>query len=140
MAGKLRDRLIARRASFVYETVFSHPSKVDFIRQARSAGFTVWMTFINVSTEELASARVGQRIREGGHPVPPDRIWARYRRLQANVVSAIPHLHKLIVVDNSRERYAFVDVLRFTDGELTWRTSRLPGWAASLFADRLPGG
>lgn len=34
-------------------------------------------------------ARVAQRVREGGHPVPPERILARYPRTMDNLARAV---------------------------------------------------
>ena len=40
-ADELRRRYLAEGATFCAETVFSHPSKVDFVREAKRHGFEV---------------------------------------------------------------------------------------------------
>jgi len=62
------------------ETVFSHPSKLELIEAARTAGFTVIVMHVDVDTPDLSVARVGARLEEGGHIVPEDKIRARYTR------------------------------------------------------------
>ena len=60
-AAQARDEAIAARRSFITETVFSHPSKVDLITQALEAGYVVKLHVIVVS-EDIAVERVGHRV------------------------------------------------------------------------------
>nr|WP_238474170.1 hypothetical protein [Altericroceibacterium spongiae] len=48
------------------ETVFSHPSKLELIDEARTKGFTVIVMHVGVETPDLSVARVGTRVEEGG--------------------------------------------------------------------------
>jgi predicted ABC-type ATPase len=137
IAEATRYALLYAGKSFVAETVFSHPSKLEFVKRARAAGYTVWITFVGVGSPELAVARVGQRLREGGHPVPPDKVRERYVRLQANVRAAVPLADRLAVVDNSEKGRALRDVLLFEQGRVVRRARDLPEWAATLFSEQL---
>src|ERR1700730_5191763 len=84
VAADTRARLIELGQSLIAETVFSHPSKLDLIRTARGAGFTVVVHALLVP-EDLAVERVRYRVRAGGHDVPETKIRQRYRRLWALV-------------------------------------------------------
>jgi len=137
LAAATRERLVRVRASFVAETVFSHPSKLDFIRKANAAGYTVWLTFVSVASPDLAVARVGQRVREGGHPVPSDKVRGRYERLLDNVRAAVDLVDRLNVVDNSEQGRALRDVLLFERGRAVWCAKDLPAWVTDAFADHL---
>ena len=75
-----RFRLLTQPRDFVTETVFSHPSKLELIDEARIRGFTVIVMHVGVDTPDLSVARVGTRVEEGGHIVPEDKIRARYAR------------------------------------------------------------
>ena len=55
------------------ETVFSHPSKLDLITQAKALGYRVMMFHISVAHPDLSVAGVGERVTEGGHPVPEEK-------------------------------------------------------------------
>lgn len=133
LAAATRDKLLAARHSFVAESVFSHPSKLALIRSAKARDYVVWISFINVATPELSVARVGQRIREAGHPVPPEKIRSRYRNLQDNVLQSIPLVDRLSVIDNSEQGRALRDVLLFEQGAMAWQAGGLPLWARKLF-------
>ena len=136
-ADAVRAALIEARCSFVTETVFSHPSRLELVRVARAAGYTIWLTFIHLASAELALARVADRVRHGGHDVPEGRIRARYARMPRNVIDALPHVDRLFVIDNSEEGRAFRTVLAFDRGALTWRAPDLPGAIANLFRDAI---
>jgi hypothetical protein len=69
------------------ETVFSHPSKLDLIDTAQTAGYTVVLHAVRIP-EELAVLRVRHRVDAGGHDVPEDKIRPRYRRLWDLVAAA----------------------------------------------------
>ncbi len=66
IASSRRADLLARGRDFVTETVFSHPSKLELIDEARNRGFTVIVMHVGVDTPELSVARVGTRV-EGSH-------------------------------------------------------------------------
>jgi predicted ABC-type ATPase len=127
LAAERRTRLIAARRSFATETVFSHPSKVDLVREALAAGYLVTLHVV-VVPEELAVARVDNRVEQGGHFVPEDKIRERYRRLWSHVVDAIALAHETYVYDNSVANRPFRLVARFERGRavghLDW-----PAWA-----------
>jgi predicted ABC-type ATPase len=75
-ADEEREVCLVTFASFSFETVMSHPSKVDVMRRARSLGFHVTLFFVGVEEPTINIARVAQRVAQGGHDVPRDRIVA----------------------------------------------------------------
>lgn len=100
-ADRRRYRALEERRSFSFETVMSHPSKVDEMRRARALGYHI--TFVGVALQDpmLNVARVGLRVSEGGHDVPQDRVIARYWRSLALMPSAIAIADRSLVFDNS---------------------------------------
>ncbi|MGI8793392.1 MAG: AAA family ATPase [Acidimicrobiales bacterium] len=116
LAAEERDRRIAERRSFVAETVFSHESKLALIDQARANGYVVILHLVIVP-EELAFARVADRVRVGGHDVPEDKIRSRYRRLWPLVVDAIGRVDEAHVYDNSITTAALRRVAAFARGQ-----------------------
>lgn len=73
---KKRERLFSNMESFCYETVFSHPSKIDAIARAKGHGYAITLTYFHLDTAQLNQARVSQRVSQGGHDVPPEKIVA----------------------------------------------------------------
>ena len=60
LAEQQRNTLLVSGASFCFETVFSHPSKIDFTARAKALGYTVIMVLIHLEQAELNAARVAQ--------------------------------------------------------------------------------
>ena len=137
LAETRRSELIAARRSFVAETVFSHPSKLDLIREARVAGYLVYVVFINVVSTELAVSRVRQRHARGGHDVPEAKIRERHSRTLANVRATLPLADRLFVFDNSAVAHPHRHLLTFAEGRLSHVGDPLPDWARTLFAPEL---
>jgi predicted ABC-type ATPase len=119
-----RDHLAEGR-SFVAETVFSHPSKVDLVADAKAAGYLVTLHVI-VIPEALAVARVANRVTHGGHDVPTDKIRGRYQRLWSHVRDAIAIVDDAFVYDNSRANTPYRLIATYTHGRLTGE----PHWPA----------
>lgn len=101
IAAETRAHLIARGQSFIAETVFSHPSKLDLIRSAQETGYQV-VLHVMLVPEELAVRRVASRVQAGGHSVPEHKIRERYSRLWQLVAQAISLADRAVAYDNSR--------------------------------------
>jgi predicted ABC-type ATPase len=125
MAATRREELVAARRSFATETVFSHESKVAFVTAAVEAGYLVTLHVIAVP-EGTAVDRVDNRVENGGHSVPEDKIRGRYGRLWAHVADAIPLVERCRVYDNTTAATPFLLVAEFERGTLLW--SDWPVW------------
>ncbi|WP_120005086.1 zeta toxin family protein [Nesterenkonia muleiensis] len=116
-ASQERDRHLERRRSFISETVFSHPSKVDLVERTAEAGFLVHLHVIMVPAD-LAVQRVSERVRRGGHRVPEPKIRGRYARLWRLVVEARRIAHWTDFYDNSIPRTPHRHVASYERGVL----------------------
>ena len=125
IAAARREERIAARRSVATETVFSHESKVELVRTAVEAGYLVTLHVIAVP-EAVAVDRVDNRVENGGHAVPEDKIRGRYGRLWAQVADAIPLVERCRVYDNTMAATPFRLVAEFERGALLW--SDWPIW------------
>ena len=134
MAERLRYRLVEEKKTFCFETVFSHVSKIDFIGDAKAAGYEIVMVFVHLDNSELNIARVHQRVGEGGHSVPEDRIGPRIDRLVQHVKKVIELglADEVHVLDNSDFNNPFVRVLMIANGEVNTPKTPLPDWVKTL--------
>jgi predicted ABC-type ATPase len=124
VAADTRARLIDLGESFIAETVFSHPSKLELIETAQTADYVV-VSHALLIPEELAVQRVSHRVRAGGHDVPEHKIRERYRRLWALVAAAIIRSDSATVYDNSAHKGPRI-VAQFSGGRIIGS----PGWPA----------
>jgi predicted ABC-type ATPase len=120
-ADRIRRELLARRESFVFETVFSDPvgAKLEFLKEAERAGYTVVLFFIGIDGPETSEERVAMRVAQGGHDVPNDKLKSRYRRVMANLQRALAEISNIRVYDNSDLLHAFRSVAVVEEGVLT---------------------
>ncbi len=101
IANHRRDVCFRERRSFAFETVMSHPSKIDEMRAAKAAGYQLVFIGVALQEPELSVQRVALRVSEGGHDVPEDRIIARYHRTLALMPEAIGLADRALLFDNS---------------------------------------
>jgi predicted ABC-type ATPase len=80
IAADERQACLEAGRSFSFETVMSHPSKIEVLREAKARGFRTALYFVATESPSLNVARVAQRVLLGGHDVPEDRIRQRYVR------------------------------------------------------------
>lgn len=135
IAADTRAKLLQLKRPFIAETVFSHPSKLDLIRDAHAAGFTVVLHVLLIP-EDLAVERVKHRVRAGGHDVPECKIRARHRRLWRLVADGIARCDQTTVYDNSRLKGPRI-VAQLSGGTIvgapTW-----PAWTPIELSSRWP--
>jgi predicted ABC-type ATPase len=129
LAAARRSALFEQRRSFATETVFSHESKVDLIRDAATYGYIVVLNIILIP-EDLAVARVRNRVHNGGHDVPEHKIRARHNRLWTHVSAAIQIATASYVYDNSSASSPFTEVAAYTQG-MELYPPRWPPWSPS---------
>lgn len=127
-----RRALLAEGESFCMETVFSDPvgDKLAFLEEARTAGYRVVLLFIGLPSPELSQARVIQRVEDGGHDVPDEKLFARFPRTLENLAGALRFVDEARLYDNGDAREPFRLVARVEHGATRWRAVALPAWAA----------
>lgn len=138
-ADARRAALLKAGQSFVSETVFSHASKLALIEEAQRQGFTVVLLVVCLDGPERLLARVSQRVQEGGHGVPAERILARYPRTLENLTQAVRLADMALLYDtggmgdNSIQRPVRVAVCR---GKVTKvMVMALPAWAQQVLGE-----
>lgn len=103
-AGEMREMLLEAGFDFVFETVGSHPSKVQFLKDAKALGYCVAVLFVTTEDAEINVGRVKERHQQGGHDVPVDKVRARYGRCMALLPQYYNVADYLVIFDNSEER------------------------------------
>jgi len=132
IAEKIRTALFRQGTSFCLETVFSHPSKIDFIAMAKGLGYEVLLVYIHLETAQLNEARVRQRVTEGGHDVPAEKIHGRIPRTMQYIAAALPLADEARLLDNSLHDDPFRQVAIARKGICVWTAEPLPEWARQI--------
>ena len=132
IAAEMRKKLIIEGRNFCMETVFSHPSKIDFVAQAKTMGYQIVLVFIHLELTELNRARIAQRVSEGGHTVPEEKVISRIPRLLANIKQALPLCNQVYILNNSSAENPFQRVATLIEGRLETHLEVTPDWCQQL--------
>lgn len=101
IAANQRLECIAQGQSFAFETVMSHPSKLAILETAREAGFETQLVFVSTNNPLTNVERVKQRVLDGGHDVPENKIISRYHRSLLFLPKASEITDRTYIFDNS---------------------------------------
>jgi predicted ABC-type ATPase len=135
LAEHMRLELLRQGRSFCFETVFSHPSKIDFVAHAKALGYEIVLVFIHLCDPALNQARIAQRVSEGGHHVPDDKVISRIPRTLKLIKKTLPLCDQVYILDNSRADNPFQQLAVIRNGCVTFRHDAMPGWGRELLAD-----
>jgi predicted ABC-type ATPase len=143
IADRRRDACIEAQRSFSFETVMSHPSKIDILARAKAAGFFVQLFFVGIDDPKTNVDRVGLRVAQGGHDVPFDKIVTRWFRTMNLLGSAIKFADRSFLFDNSafgvdQSPKMVLALARRVDGsvEASLRIESPPAWVRQYVLDR----
>ena len=96
-----REKLLERNQPIIVETVLSRSDKLDFVKKAKSKGYEVISVFVGTDSPEINISRVKQRVLQGGHDVPEDRLRERFVRSMNNLEYLSKLSDEIYVYDNS---------------------------------------
>lgn len=132
----IRHRLLETKATFFFETVFSHSSKLDFMQYANTQGYRCYLYFSAVSSVELCVSRIKQRTQQGGHDVPDEKVRKRYQRSLENLLPALQLAYRAYLFDNSDKMNLVAEMKPSKRLELI--TKQTPLWLKAYVLDKLP--
>lgn len=134
-ADRRRAALLDAKLGFVSETVFSHESKLSLISHAQALGYQVALYVVSVDDPKRLLARVSQRVEEGGHHVPAERILQRYPRTMANLKTAVRLADAAFVFDAVEAEQGAHRLVALCEREqTTLLADKLPSWVMAMLA------
>jgi predicted ABC-type ATPase len=142
VADFLRKKLLAERKKFSFETVFSHPSKLEIMRQAAAAGYKVYLYFVSTESPLINEFRVKARVAKGGHHVPVDKIESRYYRSLDLLFEASQIAYQAYYFDNSKEGEDFTMFAHFKVVKNKKKWDRIdpdtvPSWFKKYYSQKI---
>ena len=127
VADFFKEQYLKHRISFSFETVFSHPAKIDILRRAQAAGFKTYMYFVATENPVINVNRIKERVALGGHDVPEEKTRSRYLRCMEQVRYALPYLTRAYFFDNSTEQSIYLAEYESEVG-FSLHSELLPSW------------
>jgi predicted ABC-type ATPase len=142
LADYLRKRFLADNQKFSFETVFSHSSKLDVMREAVSKGYKVYLYFVSTESPEINKFRVAARKEKGGHDVPYEKIESRYYRSLDLLFEASQIAYQVFFFDNSVEGEDFKMFAHFKKSgkKKKWdkiNTKDIPAWFKKYYSKKV---
>ena len=104
-AEGLREKMIAEKKDFTFETVLSTDRNLLLLKKAKEQGYFVRCIYILTANADINVARVSARQAIGGHGVPEDKIRSRYSKALALIPQLVEVCDILHVYDNTNEPF-----------------------------------
>jgi predicted ABC-type ATPase len=101
VADFLRLQNLKLGNDFSFETVLSHPEKIQFLKKAKKAGHKIYLYFVCIDDVRVNIERVKSRFKQGGHNVPESKIRERYTRTLELLFEVLKVCYKAYLFDNS---------------------------------------
>jgi predicted ABC-type ATPase len=141
LARYLRNALLQARKRFSFETVFSHESNLDIMREATEAGYKVYLYFVSTASPEINKFRVHNRVKQNGHAVPDNLIVSRYYRAMRLMKEAAQIAHQAFFFDNSQNDAPYILAAHFKQigGKKKWdkiKPKDIPGWFKKYYGKK----
>ena len=70
LADLLRREWMSKEESFTFETVMSHPDRVEVLRSALDRGYRTYLYFVCTNDVSINYERIASRVLQRGHDVP----------------------------------------------------------------------
>lgn len=125
-ASFIRHLLYKANKSFSFETLMSHESKLDEIREAREKGYKTYLYFVCTDNPDVNIDRVSNRVDKGGHVVEQEKIRSRYPNTLKNLFGAIELSDRAYLFDNSGKKQVLI--AEVFEGMLEIKFSKMPQW------------
>lgn len=126
-ADFIRRKLLEKRISFTFETVMSATDKIELLKFAQQLGYRTYLYYIATDDPEINITRVKQRVSQGGHDVPQDKIISRYYRSLKQLPAAIKASNRAYIFDNSGDVSQWV--CEITNGNnVEYKQKLVPDW------------
>ena len=127
---QIREDCLDNNKSLIFETVLSASDKIDFIQKEK--GYFIRLFFVGTENPTINASRIAQRVMEGGHDVPINKIISRYSKSIANCCIVCKIVDRAYLYDNSIE-YAEPQLLfRVNHGKIVKEYSSINAWAKPI--------
>ena len=112
------------------ETTLSSHQVRKTIMKAKVQGYRRTMYYIGLNTKYESIYRIANRVRKGGHDIPPDDVIRRFAHRFEALDRIVPLCDKVVFYDNEN---GFVKVAEITDGAFRYTNGYRPDWIVEYY-------
>ena len=128
-AVKRIEQCLDMGVSFTQETTLSGKRTALTASRAKEAGYSVRLYYVGLESLEESLSRIANRVRKGGHDIPPEDVARRYARRTGDLLQILPYCDEAWFYDNEN---GFRLVGEYRNGEVILLGERLPSWMKEL--------
>lgn len=126
LAESRRSELLNSGISHSFESVMSHPSKIEYLVTAKTKGFEVILLFVGINDPLINVKRVENRVAKGGHDVPREKVVERYKRTMDMLYQAAITADQALIFDNTDSTSGITQAAKVEHGRLLDWDPRFP--------------
>ena len=104
IATSLRESLMESGEDFTFETVLSTRRNLELLTKAKQKGFFIKAFYVITIDPKINVVRVSDRVKDGGHDVPEDKISSRYYKSRDLVPELISICDVVHIYDNTGDK------------------------------------
>lgn len=133
----LRKHLLENKISYSFESVMSHPSKLDEIKYAKELGYKTYLYFVCLQDSDINVSRVLNRVQKGGHGVDPERVKRRYVETLENLLQVLFFVDRAFLFDNSTNEMELIAEVVNSQIEILVSQNKIPNWFIQYVINKL---
>ena len=135
LTEEVRREFVANLRTFAFETVLSDPygAKVLELQELQRDGYRIALIYVGLSSAQLSTGRVRQRIMEKGHAVDPKKLPRRYAASLVNAVKLSRFADITLILDNSSREPPHRFIALFTPNSVFAKAAIVPAWTLPFF-------
>ena len=112
------------------ETTLSSHQVRKAVMKAKEQGYRITMYYIGLNTKYESIYRIANRVRKGGHDIPPDDVIRRFAHRFEALDRIVPLCDTVVFYDNEN---GFVKVAEITDGAFRYTNGYRPDWIVEYY-------
>ena len=130
-AARIKE-LLTVRASFSIENNLATADNYKLLHGAKAAGYRVELVYVSLDSVAECWFRVQQRVREGGHDVPPAIVEQRYHQSLSLLKQHYTVFDHIRLVDNTDRAVGYQTAAVIQNGRVQQVQPVSAGWAAGV--------
>ena len=123
------NQCLKKNISFTQETTLAGKRVEKTILQARKQGYSIFLFYVGLNSMEESLRRIENRVRKGGHNIPPEDVRRRYESRYESLGRVLPYCDEVVFYDNEN---GFVKVAEMRNNRFYFCNGYRPKWLQEL--------
>lgn len=128
-AVRIISHCLEKGVNFTQETTLSGKKTLHTVISAKEKGYFIRLYYIAVSSAEESISRIENRVRKGGHNIPPEDVKRRCEKRFEDLKKILPYCNEVQLYDNEN---GFIYVGEYRNGQIYTVGDYIPDWIKEL--------